>query len=280
MSQESDKGRKVASSGDRPLVGIPWRTTVEEDAGERRKLDFYFQAVEKAGAEPRAISLRQGEQALSAQIEKLDGFVLPGSPADIEPAAYGAAKHKKTHDLDENRERTDNAILSYAIAADKPVLAICFGCQSLNVYLKGTLIQDIPDEKPAAGQHGTTDLEADAAKGDLEHGVRFEAGSRLAELAAGDKANINSSHHQAIDRPGQGLRVTARAPDGIVEGIEWERDGNWVVGVQWHPERLIGDPFSDRLFTRFVNAAREQRNAAKGSLKTQGVNNNEELTRE
>lgn len=250
--------------GEKPLVGIPWRTTGEEEAGERRKLDYYFESVRKAGGEPKEISLKQGEKELQRGFEELDGFVLPGSPADVDPAVYGAARHSKTKNLDLNRERTDYAILGHALAAGKPVLGICFGCQSMNVYLKGTLVQDIPAEKPGSGQHGATDLTPDAAKGDLEHQARFAAGSRLAELARASEARVNSSHHQSIDRPGKGLRVTATAPgDGIVEGVEWNGDSNWVVGVQWHPERMAGDGFSERLFADFVQAVRERRTVAK-----------------
>jgi putative glutamine amidotransferase len=259
MQRENpDKAKPFGvSSGpaQKPLVGIPWRTTREEEVQERRKLDYYFEAVRRAGGEPREISLRRGLGELAGLVEEFDGYVLPGSPADIDPEVYGAARHSKTKNLDENRERTDNAILKHALAAGKPVLGICFGCQSLNVYLKGTLVQDIPDEKPGSGQHGATDLTPDAAKGDLEHSARFLPGSRLAEIAEGTAARINSSHHQAIDRPGEGLRVTATAPDGVVEGVEWERDANWIVGVQWHPERMAEDKFSERLFGEFVEMA-------------------------
>lgn len=250
---------KEKAPSEKPLVGIPWRTTAEEQAGERRKLDYYFESVRKAGGEPREISLKENEAALERRIEEFDGFVLPGSPADIDPAVYGAAKHSKTKNLDAHRERTDYAILKHALASGKPVLGICFGCQSLNVYLRGTLVQDIPAEKPGSAQHGATDLTPDAAKGDLEHAAKFAADSRLAHLSGAATAQVNSSHHQSIDRPGQGLRVTATCPDdGIVEGVEWADQGNWVVGVQWHPERMPGDRFSERLFEEFVHQVKER----------------------
>ena len=247
-----------AESPHAPLVGIPWRTTNEEQARERRNLDYYFEAVRRAGGEPREISLRQPAEELWRTVKEFDGFVLPGSPADVNPVVYGAARHSKTKNLDENRERTDEAILKHALAAGKPVLGICFGCQSLNVHLKGTLVQDIPAELPGSGQHGATDLTPDASKGDLEHAAKFVAGSRLAEIAGKGEARINSSHHQSIDRPGEGLRVTATAPDGVIEAVEWEKDPNWVVGVQWHPERMAGEAFSERLFGEFVKAVRER----------------------
>jgi putative glutamine amidotransferase len=240
----------------RPLIGIPWRTTEEEQVGERRKLDYYFASVRRAGGEPREISLRQSQEAVEGGLREFAGFVLPGSPADVDPAAYGAARHSKTKNVDRNREQTDNAILKHAFASSKPVLGICFGCQSLNVYLKGTLLQDLGEDRPGSVEHGATDLRPQAAKGDLEHSARLVRGSRLAEIAGTTEARINSSHHQSIDRPGEGLEVTARAEDGVVEGVEWAGHGNWIVGVQWHPERMAGAPFSERLFLEFVQQAK------------------------
>jgi putative glutamine amidotransferase len=240
----------------RPKVGIPWRTTQEERDGSRQKLDYYFQAVRNAGGEPFEISLRQPSASLQEQLGDLGGFVLPGSPADVDPARYGAVKHQKTNELDESRDNTDVAILDHAFDAGKPVLAICYGCQLLNVYLQGTLIQDIRSERPGSGAHGSTDLPPGAIKGDIEHAATFITGSRLETLNGADTGTINSSHHQAIDRPGKNLRVTVQAADGTIEGIEWNGDSNWVVGVQWHPERMVGDPFAEKLFEDFVSAAR------------------------
>jgi putative glutamine amidotransferase len=240
-------------------IGIPWRTTKEQRGRERKKLDYYFEAVKNAGAEPTDIRLDQTPAELNAQLSDLDGFVLPGSPADVEPSLYGATKHQKTNDLDENRDRTDMAILDHAFKTGKPVLAICFGCQLLNVYLKGSLIQDLRSEKPESIAHGDTDLPPGAARGDVEHPVEFSPGSLLARLNGATAGKINSSHHQAIDRPGENLQVTARASDGTIEGVEWTGDSNWVVGVQWHPERMVGDAMSRQLFGEFVAAVRSAR---------------------
>ncbi len=247
------------STANRPRVGIPWRTTQEQREGTRDKLDFYFRAVQKAGAEPLEVSLEQSPEQLAHQLEELDAFVLPGSPADVDPSRYGASRHPKTITLDPNRDATDEAILAHAFRSSKPVLAICYGCQILNVYLKGSLIQDIPDarpDRPQAVPHGTTDLAAGAKGGNQDHDAVLTAGSLLAKLAGSSTAHINSSHHQAIDQPGEKLRVTAHAPDGTIEGVEWTGDSNWVVGVQWHPERMPDDLFAQRLFQQFVAAAR------------------------
>lgn len=225
----------------------------------REKLDNYFAAVQRAGAEAEEISLSQPSEKLAAQIERLDGFVLPGSPADVEPGRYGAARHEKTKTLDPARDRTDSAILDHAIADRKPVLAICYGCQILNVHQGGTLVQDIPAERPGKEVHGNTDLAAGVKKGDAEHDAKLAAGSRLAKLAGMEHAHINSSHHQSIDRPGEKLRVTARSAEGIVEGVELDVAGQWVVGVQWHPERMPEDAFAQKIFGDFVAAVERNR---------------------
>ena len=243
----------------KPVVGIPWRTSDEERKGEREKLDNYFEAVRRGGGEPTDISLNQPAEKLAAQIEQLDGFVLPGSPADVEPGRYGAERHAKTKTVDPARDLTDSTILDHAIAEHKPVLAICYGCQILNVHQGGTLVQDIPAEKPGTDAHGKTDLTASATTQDLEHEATLAPGSHLQKLAGGTDVTINSSHHQSIARPGEKLRVTARGSDGIIEGVELQSPDDWVVGVQWHPERMPEDAFAQKLFADFVNAARKAR---------------------
>jgi putative glutamine amidotransferase len=242
----------------KPHVGIPWRTSQEEGQQNREKLSYYFDRVREAGGEPEAISLSLSPNELQEKLGNLDAFVLPGSPADVDPSRYRAERQPKTESLDPRRDLTDLAVLAHATQSNKPVLAICYGCQILNVFFNGNLIQDIPSEKPDAYRHGKTDLEASSVAGDLEHLARFEPGSRLGRLAENPEATINSSHHQAIDRPGSGLRVTARAADGIVEAVELQSSRDWVVGVQWHPERMPGDPLARRLFEDFVSAARSR----------------------
>jgi putative glutamine amidotransferase len=241
----------------KPRVGIPWRTREEERLQSVEKLNYYFEAVRRAGGEPEHLSLGLSDAELRKQAAELDGFVLPGSPADVDPARYGEPRQLKTVTLDPDRDRTDSTLLDHALGAHKPVLAICYGCQILNVHQGGTLVQDIPAEKPGTEAHGKTDLAATATKGDLEHGATLAVGSRLGKLAGAEQVRINSSHHQSIDRPGEKLRVTARGTDGIVEGVELQSAEDWVIGVQWHPERMPDDAFAQKLFAELVNAARK-----------------------
>jgi len=248
------------SGPNRPRIGIPWRTSQEEAEGNLPKIHNYLEAVRRAGGEPALLSLANTE-TLVGQLRGLDAFVLPGSPADVEPGEYGAVNQGKSAPADLPRERTDRAILSHAFESRKPVLAICYGCQLLNVFLGGTLIQDLRSETSTKIPHRKKDVVPEAPI-DPQHEVGFTADSQLAKLAGATHAVVNSSHHQSIERPGRNLRVTGQAEDGIVESVEWTGDANWVVGVQWHPERMPGDPLASKLFEEFVAAAQAARGVA------------------
>jgi putative glutamine amidotransferase len=242
------------ADSNRPRVGIPWRTSEEEAQGNRPKIANYEEAVRRAGGEPVLIPLAD-QQVQDRLIPTLDAFVLPGSPADVDPAEYGERNSGKSEPADLPREAADRAILKHAFSEKKPVLAICYGCQLLNVYLGGTLIQDLRSQLGTTTPHRKKDV-TPASDQDPIHAAELEVGSRLSELAGGTQAQINSSHHQAIAKLGRDLRITGRAGDGVIEGVEWTGDSNWVTGVQWHPERMFGDAFSERLFAKFVSAAR------------------------
>jgi putative glutamine amidotransferase len=241
----------------RPRIGVPWRTSAEEAANQRTKIDKYLRAVERAGAEAVLLSLAWDAATLRRESENLDAIVLSGSPADVDPAHYGAARHPATDAADASRERTDFALLEHALATGKPVLAICYGIQSLNVFLGGSLIQDIPTEVGTQICHSPAEDElpnGDDAP-DAIHWSNLASG-RVYALAAAAQARINSWHHQSVLELGRNLRVTARAPDGVVEAVEWIDSSNWVVGVQWHPERMPEDALAQKLFQELVVAAR------------------------
>jgi putative glutamine amidotransferase len=252
-----------SNSAHRPRVGIPWRTSQEELGRTTKKLQYYFDCVEAASGEPVGISLHLSPEQRTALIGGLDAFVLPGAPADVNPSLYRALRHEKTHEDDPNREKTDFAILEHAFGCGKPVLAICYGCQSLNVCLGGTLYQDIASELHTSIEHSKEGLPPDAA--DPIHPARIASGGEIAQLAAssgiakrdgGFDVQINTSHHQSIRDLGHGLRVAAVAPDGVIEAVEHEPQKHWVVGVQWHPERMKDDALAAALFRSLVQATR------------------------
>lgn len=243
-------------SSQMPRVGIPYRTRNEEVTGDSVKYKTYADAVRNVGGEPVAISLGLSLQELNQLARSVDAFVLPGSPADIEPSIFRAARHPECAPADAHREKTDFAILENAFADHKPVLAICYGIQSLNVFLGGTLVQDIPSELHPPIEHQWHK----GKQGTPEpfHTAQIESGSCLEQIAGMGEVRVNSSHHQSIRDLGRNLRIAARAPDGVIEAVEWMGDSNWVVGVQWHPERMVAtDSLAKGLFSSLVAAARK-----------------------
>jgi putative glutamine amidotransferase len=242
----------------RPRVGVPWRTASEEAANHRAKIVNYLRAVEQAGGEAVLLSLASDSDDLKRQAEALDAFVLTGSPADMNPGHYRAKRHPATADPDPARERTDFTLLEHASGAGKPVLAICYGVQSLNIFFGGSLVQDIPTELGSKICHSPEEDELPNGEevADPRHGAQFDPG-RVLNLSVAPRAEVNSSHHQSVLDPGRGLRITAHAPDGVVEAVEWTGDSNWIVGVQWHPERMPEDALAQALFRDLLSGARQ-----------------------
>jgi putative glutamine amidotransferase len=244
-----------APSSHPPRIGVPYRTKKEQLTDNGAKLEKYLSAVRQAGAEPVPVSLDLPAAELSRLAGTLDGFVLSGSPADVDPAQFGASRQPECNESDADRERTDFALLDHAFAEHKPVLAICYGIQSLNVHLGGTLLQDVPKALGTRIDHDWDDEQGEGAP-DTLHDAQIEPGSQLAQLAGSTHAVVNTSHHQSVLDPGRNLRVTARSDDGVIEAVEWTGDSNWVVGVQWHPERMAAtDPLAQSLFRTLVSAA-------------------------
>jgi putative glutamine amidotransferase len=262
---------------DRVRVGVPYRTLKEELSGENRKHEYYCDSVRQAGGEAVAISLQLSDAELNRALDSLDAFVTTGSPADVDPSRYGAVRSEKCGPTDSARERTDWAIYEHALASGKPVLAICYGAQSLNVFCGGSLIQDIANEFPAALRHTVkpTGEVAATPAGDPRHEIAIEPDTYFAEIAASSGirradgaqiAQVNTSHHQSILVPGRGLRIAAKSADGIIEAVEWiglepelvscgvKDPDPWIVAVQWHPERMAADPLSLTLFRALVRA--------------------------
>ena len=241
----------------RPRIGVPWRTAAEEAANRRLKIDKYLAAVERAGGEPVLLSLAGPPGQLKLEAKNLDAILLTGSPADVDPSHFGAKRHPATENADPARERADFTLLEHALAEGKPVLAICYGIQSLNVFLGGNLVQDIPSEVGTTICHSPEEdeLPGGVEVPDARHLICLEPG-HVRTLSTAVQAEVNSSHHQSVLEPGRGLRVTARAPDGVVEAVESDSDSGWVVGVQWHPERMPEDALAQSLFRELVTVAR------------------------
>ena len=231
---------------------MPTRYDDEKDRFSQDR--FYLDAVRSAGGVPVLIPVGGEKDLIEEYTSRLDGVLLPGSPTDIHPAHYGREPHEKLGRVFAERDNTDFILLELAEGAGLPVLGICYGAQSLNVYRGGTLIQDIPSEIPEAVAH---DREGEPTE-IKSHTVRLE-GTWMRRLHPEPEAQVNSYHHQSIDVAGRNLRAVAVAPDGVIEAVE-DTTGKFSIGVQWHPETgWSTDRFARSLFTAFVKAAREVR---------------------
>jgi putative glutamine amidotransferase len=234
------------SVGERPVIAVtsPGVARWVPGAGQPPGVGSAALAVQVVGGQP--LLVWAGLDEVGATIARSDGLLLPGG-ADVEPALYGQAASEATQGVLLSRDLAEAEFVRTAIAAGLPILAICRGCEMLNVALGGTLIQHLPER---TDRPHVTDT-----PGFVDHDVEIEPGTRLA-AALGNSVEVRSWHHQAIDQPAPGIRITATSPDGVIEGIELDSDG-WVVGVQWHPEES-----SDlRVLQAFVHAARRRAEA-------------------
>lgn len=217
----------------RPLIGLTAK--LASDNGDvYYKLDrLYVDAIRAAGGEPLILPFARTKPEASRWLDRVSGVVLTGGP-DINPVRWSEPLHPKAVLMHADKETSDFLYAKETLHRDAPILAICLGCQEINVVLGGSLHQHIEG-------HG----------GGKEHGVEVGE-SRLRDLV-GRSPSVNSWHHQAINELGKGLKVTART-GGVIEGIESDRH-RWVVGVQWHPERIANRPEQKRLFQALVTEA-------------------------
>lgn len=216
----------------------------------------YPEAVERAGGIPFLVGPLRNPRAADAIAARADAIVFTGSD-DIDPAFYGARKEPACGRIvPRAKTETDLAFFAAARRRGLPILGICGGFQLANVAFGGTLLQDIPSGVPRPLRH-KRDPREKMPKGALPlHPVDVLPGTRLARLVGTGRRPVNSAHHQAIGRLGRGLRVSAVAPDGVVEAVE-ARSGGYLLAVEWHPERLpVGHRMREPLFRDLVAAAR------------------------
>lgn len=206
-----------------------------------------------AGGDPLVLDPPAG--GVDVLLAALDGLIFSGG-SDIDPATYGATPHPATAGVRPARDDFELRLARAAFARRLPTLGICRGVQLLNVAAGGTLIQHVPDAAGDAVTHALPDDDL-RRRGLIDgHVVEAEAGSRLAAIA-GRRFVTGSRHHQAIGDVGDGLRVTARTSDGIVEALEAADAERFLLGVQWHPESTVDDDSVSRaIFAALVRAAR------------------------
>ena len=231
-------------------IALPEPTSTDA-AYNARSLPPYIAGLQSVGAAPVIIPLHERQDRVARLLAGTCGVLLPGSGFDVDPERYGASRIPACGPADPGRSAVDELLLQDAFNLHKPIFAICYGVQALNVWLNGTLVQDLEAVLKTPVNH--------APGRDVQnaHPIRITSGSRLSEAASGlTDENCNSSHHQAIGHVGDNLKTTAVCPiDGVVEAVELDSPSHFVVGVQWHPERTYStSPLSRALFAAFVKA--------------------------
>jgi putative glutamine amidotransferase len=234
-----------------PLIGVSTSITVATHPERAYVNSTYLHAVQQAGGVPVALPPQLSAASLEQLGGALHGLLLTGG-GDVDPALFGEAPHHTLYDVAPSRDTLETSALTLALRRGLPVLAVCRGIQVLNVALGGSLYQDVGTEPGTQIPHSQTE-----PRDQPTHKVKVTPGSRLAEALGTDELEVNSMHHQAIKRLGRGLTVVAWAPDQVVEGVELNDPVRFVLGVQWHPEELVGHSDSARrLFAALVAAAR------------------------
>jgi putative glutamine amidotransferase len=240
----------------RPSIGItPDVSTPTADAPlVRYELKTaYGEAVLRAGGLPFVLPFTDDRQVIDAYLDRLSGLVVTGGAFDIPPEAYGEAPRDGLGALKPARTAFETELLKAALARNLPVLGICGGMQLLNVVLGGTLVQDIARELPGAKAH-----EQSHDRTHPQHPVDVKDGTLLSDAVGKGPLMVNSTHHQAVKGPGS-ARISAVAPDGVIEAIESQQHA-FAIGVQWHPELLIDSvPANLSLYRALVGKAREAR---------------------
>ena len=209
----------------------------------------YITAIQRAGGIPVMVPTGTDHSSALALTRRLDGLLLSGG-GDIDPQRFNGSPHPKVYGISPERDELELALIENALTAELPLLAICRGIQVLNVAFGGTLYTHIQDQVEHSLKH---DWFPKFPRDKLAHTVSITCGSLLDQIYAADEIQVNSLHHQGIDRVGKGLEAIAYAPDALVEGLV-VKGAAFALGVQWHPECLPDDAGTQRLFQAFVAA--------------------------
>lgn len=237
----------------RPLIGITSSISQNKTGSTLCEVgQAYVHAIRRAGGLPMVIPVGVNLAELDALIGRLDGVLFTGG-GDIGPQYFEGQAHPKVYGVNSERDQLEFTLLKLALQADLPLLAICRGIQVLNVGLGGSLYTHIQDQLPKAIKH---DWYPDYPRHKLAHPISIPNGSKLHTIFGAEEVPVNSLHHQGIARIGQGLKVTATAPDRLVEAVE-VKDARFALGVQWHPECLPEAPAMQALFRAFIEACEE-----------------------
>ena len=236
----------------RPRVGLVCDRGSHDELPAHRSGDAYIAAVrDGAGALPLLIPALDTPLAVDDLLDVFDGFVFTGAASNVDPVRYGGDAARNSALLDGARDAASLPLIRAAIVAGKPVLAICRGFQELNVALGGTLHQHVHELPGRLDHREDTDASVEEQFAPA-HAVAIAPGGLLARITGLEAAMVNSLHHQGVDRLASPLQVDASAPDGQIEAVSMPRAGDFVLGLQWHPEwRWAENPISRAIFSAF-----------------------------
>ena len=232
----------------KPIIGI--NCDYEEAGKQPYSFTYrnYSEAVIAAHGIPLLLPIIKDKNDVELFLKRIDGLLLTGGN-DVPPQRYGEERHEKTVCVHPDKDASDNILACVAMQMKKPILSICYGAQLVNVVLGGSLIQDLPSK-------GTTPIiHKDSRDEQYTHPVKIGKNSLLYKIVGTERIETNSVHHQAINKLGKGFVDTAHTSDGIIEAIEL-KDYPFLVGVQWHPERMTEYPRHAALFSALVNASK------------------------
>jgi len=243
----------------RPRIGISCSLGARKDEGVGRagptwdyvKREYYLR-VEEHGGIPILLPTVRQEETLREYIRLIDGLLLTGGE-DVDPSQYGEKNQSGKSEFHPERDFAEVTVLREAHAREVPVLGICRGIQLMNVCFGGSLHQDLTF-RPGTQAHISSEPDVD-----ITHPIRLKTGTRLYRLLGREEHEVNSRHHQLLNRLAVGFTISAAAPDGVVEAIERVDRVEYLVGVQWHPERMPGDPATAAVFRDFLEAAAARR---------------------
>lgn len=242
ISCNYDYGDIFKSAGDLADISPKWHSVCEN----------YTRSVEEAGGIPLLLPIYKREADLKYILDTLDGVLVSGGN-DIDPLLYGEIDGGRCGRIVPERDRQDIAMVNYVIEkTEMPMLCICRGIQVLNVALKGSLYQDL-DSEGQFQNHVKKNYPMNA----VTHFVSMEQNSLLYEIVKKPALGVNSFHHQSIKALGHGLKVSARSEDGVVEAVELE-GREFVLGVQWHPEKMYDSEDQQKIFTVFLESAKRR----------------------
>ena len=231
----------------RPIIGV---LAEVEDTGYSGVKNAYIKSIENAGGLPLLLPFVKEEESVRQFVSFCNGFFFTGG-ADIEPTRYGEETIPQCGELKKMRDDLEFRVLREVMETKKPLLAICRGCQLVNVFLGGSLYQDIPCQLSTNMIHKQTEGEFSPS-----HSVNVKKNTPLFEIMKKERIVANSFHHQAIKKLGSGLSVMAEADDGIVEAMYLEGE-RYLRAYQWHPERLAEKDRDNRLiFEDFISACK------------------------